>query len=89
MGVSERGEPLNLCGAELEKLLLSENQTPYLLRLLAPVIFLEKKKDLHARRCNEDWRPSQRANVVFLLSLFMQTLFREYTSTEGTVLLLH
>ena len=44
MGEIERGEPLNLCGAELEKLLLSENQTPYLLCLFAPIIFLEKKK---------------------------------------------
>lgn len=76
---------MNLCGAELEKQLLSENQTPYLLTVFAPFIFLEKKRgDLQSRTCNEDWCPSQRANVVFVLLLLFMFIFCEHTSIERT-----
>ena len=48
----------------------------YLPCFFAPVLFLEKKGDLLPRSCNEDWCPSLRPNVVFLLLLlFMQISF--------------
>lgn len=40
----ERGEPLNLCGAELEKLLLRETQTPYVTLLICSFYFSWRKK---------------------------------------------
>lgn len=49
----EGSEPWNLCGAELEKLLLSENQTPC---LLGSFDFSWRKTGLttQARTCNEE-----------------------------------
>lgn len=76
MGGSKRGEPLNLCGAELEKLLLSENQTPYLLCLFAPVIFLEKKKGLTTKKLQRGLVPvsASKRGISFIFIIYADFL---------------